>query len=460
MWDDDLMIKVYNMMSRQKEEFIPVDDDCVRMYVCGQTVYDFCHLGHARKKIVFDMIRRWLTAIGYKVLFVENITDIDDKIINKANSTGCSIKEITDKYTEYMHEDFDKLSIIRPDIEPKATDCIDSAIKMIELLLKNGFAYKADNGDVYFSVMKFSNYGVLSNRDVDSYSETDALSVKQNNLDFVLWKAYQDGEPYWSAPFGEGRPGWHIECSAMIHKTFGKTIDIHGGGYDLIFPHHENEIAQSESCFSIPLAKYWVYSGFLNINGDKMSKSLGNIYKLRDVLDKYHYEVLRFFCLKTHYRSILDFSTSVIDESANLLTKLYSALKIFNIDTTTTPVSINWSHHYAHAFKDAMNDDFNTPLAIGFLLQLASNVNKYHDAKECKLLFGLGSLLGFFTTPVNEFLCWNISVSDAEINDLISRRQEYRDVNDFANADLIRHQLEEKGVLLEDNGNNTIWRKK
>src|SRR5579863_1160272 len=304
-------MKFYNSFTRKKEEFVPIEANKIKMYVCGQTVYDYCHLGHARKSVVFDMIRRWFIASGYDVIYVENITDIDDKIINRAIENKEDINALTSRFTNYMHEDFDKLGIMRPDLEPRATEYIPQMLKIIESLVEKGYAYLANNGDVYYVVRKFANYGKLSGKTVDSLRAGERVEVdanKQDPLDFVLWKASKPGEPFWESKFGNGRPGWHIECSAMSEELLGKNFDIHGGGQDLQFPHHENEIAQSEAHNGCKFANYWMHNGFLNINDEKMSKSLGNFFTLRDVLNKYDAEVIRFFMLRTHYRSPLNFS--------------------------------------------------------------------------------------------------------------------------------------------------------
>lgn len=475
------MMKIYNSLTRRKEDFVPICEGAVGMYVCGQTVYDYCHLGHARKAIVFDMIRRWFIASGYTVTFVENITDIDDKIIKRALENSQSINELTAKFINYMHEDFDKLGIMRPDLQPKATEYVPHMLSIIDDLVSKGYAYHAANGDVYYAVRKFADYGKLSGKSLTDLYAGERVEIDQNKrdpFDFVLWKSAKEHEPHWNSQFGKGRPGWHIECSAMAEQLLGKTFDIHGGGHDLQFPHHENEIAQSEAYTGCKLANLWMHNGFLNINDEKMSKSLGNFFVLRDVLKEYHPEVIRLFILKTHYRSPLNFKLAGLDEAKHGLTRLYTAIKACeafaepelsqDVDRNATKnmiksdnyINFNWDNAYAKKFKLALDDDFNTSLAIGVLFEICSAINIKHDIELVKLLVSLANILGLLTVLATDFLQANdCKVSSSEIEQLIIERNQARVDKNFALSDKIRNELLARGIILEDSAGKTTWRK-
>jgi cysteinyl-tRNA synthetase len=455
-------MKLYNSLTRKKEEFISIDKNKIKMYVCGQTVYDYCHLGHARKAVVFDMIRRWFIASGYEVLFVENITDIDDKIIKRADENNESITELTNRVTTYMYEDFDRLDIMRADVQPKATDYVGKMLSIIQNLVDKGYAYHAKNGDVYYSVRKFKEYGKLSGRSVDDLQAGARIEVdfyKKDPLDFVLWKASKANEPYWESVFGNGRPGWHIECSAMSEDILGSNFDIHGGGQDLQFPHHENEIAQSEAHNDCTFANYWLHNGFLNIDDEKMSKSLGNFLTLRDVLNQYDPEVVRIFMLKTHYRSPLNFDADNLSDAKHTLTRLYTAIKPFNINSNSEIKDIDWSDNHAKKFKEAMDDDFNTPLAISILFELIGEVNKNNNEKLAILLMQLAKTLGLLNRKAEDFMQSGASIATTDIETLISKRSEAKANKDFITSDKIRDDLLANGIILEDSTNGTTWRK-
>lgn len=453
-------MKIYNSYSKIKEEFYTISPNQIKMYVCGQTVYDYCHLGHARKAVVFDMIRKWFIANGYDVIYVENVTDIDDKIINRAILNNESIESLTGRYVQYMHEDFDKLGIMRPTIEPFATKYINEMIDLIDDLVSKGFAYKASNNDVYYRVNGFKNYGKLSGENLNALIQGERIEIdinKENPLDFVLWKSSKENEPFWDSKFGKGRPGWHIECSAMAENLLGKNFDIHGGGLDLKFPHHENEIAQSEAHNDCKFANFWMHNGFLRLNDEKMSKSLGNILTLRDVLKIHHPEVIRFFMLKTHYRSPLNFDLELLEDAKNVLTKLYLSIKNFS-STLHIPKKNIWDTEYAKKFQDAMNDDFNTPLAITILFEIQNILNKTNDIIMKELLVSLANSIGLLTQDANEFLQYRIIDSDF-IKEKIAQRNDARKNKDFRLADEIREELLNKGVILEDNKDGTTsWR--
>ena len=454
-------MQIYNSFTHKKEEFIPITKNTVKMYICGQTIYDYCHLGHARKAIVFDMVRRWFLTSSYNVVFVENITDIDDKIINRAIENNETITSLTDRFTKYMHEDFDKLGVMRPDFQPKATDYIPHMVSIIESLIKKDFAYLAPNGDVYYKVRKFENYGQLSGKSIDELNAGERVDVdknKQDPLDFVLWKHAKEGEPFWDSPFGRGRPGWHIECSAMAMDLLGANFDIHGGGQDLQFPHHENEIAQSEAHNSCKYANLWMHNGFLNVNDEKMSKSLGNFFTLRDVLNIFDAEVIRLFMLKTHYRSPLNFSQASLDEAKAGLTRLYTALKPFSDQINPIDNTIDWDNKYSIRFKNAMDDDFNTSLAIGVIFELCSEVNTGGGIEEARLLVGLANTLGLLSRKPVEYLQQGSGLSHEEIEALIIERKNAKLARDFTLADKIRSDLLTAGIILEDTSSGTTWR--
>lgn len=454
-------MKLYNSFTRKKEEFVPIAANKIKMYVCGQTVYDYCHLGHARKAVVFDMIRRWFIATGYELLFVENITDIDDKIIKRAIENNESITDLTNRFINYMYEDFDRLGVLRADIQPRATEYISQMLEIIQNLIDKGFAYLAKNGDVYYSVRKFKEYGKLSGKSIDDLQSGARIEVdfyKKDPLDFVLWKAAKEHEPSWESTFGPGRPGWHIECSAMSEDLLGANFDIHGGGQDLQFPHHENEIAQSEAHNNCKFANYWLHNGFLNIDDEKMSKSLGNFLTLRDVLNQYDPEVLRIFMLKTHYRSPLNFDADNLVDAKHSLSRLYTAIKPF-IGSIKSDYHIDWTNSYAKNFQDAMNDDFNTPLAISVLFEMTGEINKNKNKEVANLLVALSNTIGLLFRSADEFMQGGSNLSANAIEEQITKRLEARKNKDFALSDKIRDELLIQGIVLEDGANGTSWRK-
>ena len=456
-------MKIFNSLSKQKEDFIPIKHNEVKMYICGQTVYDYCHLGHARKAVVFDMVRRWFIASGYKVVFVENITDIDDKIIRRAEENGETIYQLTERYIKYMHEDFASLGVMRPDHEPKATEYVSQMVYLIQDLINKNYAYQAINGDVYYRVRKFVGYGKLSGKSLDDLRAGERVDVdlnKEDPLDFVLWKASKENEVYWDSPLGNGRPGWHIECSAMSEEILGKNFDIHGGGQDLQFPHHENEIAQSEAHNGCQFANYWMHNGFLNVNDEKMSKSLGNFFTLRDVLNQYDPEVIRYFILKTHYRSPLNFSYDNLLDAKNSLTRLYQTLREYDFSSNICDFSkIDWSVNYAVNFKNAMDDDFNTSLAISILFELVNEINRTKDFELAKLLYTLANTVGLLSNNPQQFLQSGVELSAQVIEEMIVKRNQARLDRDFALSDKIRDELLSNNIVLEDSKNGTIWRK-
>ena len=458
------MLSLYNSLTKQKEIFKPITAKEVRLYVCGMTVYDFCHLGHARVMVVFDVINRWLKLSGYSVQYVRNITDIDDKIIAKATEENITIKELTERFIIEMNKDADALGVLRPDSEPKATNHIDDIIKMIQILIDKGFAYVGDNKDVYYSVSDFKGYGKLSGKtlkDLRAGNRVDIDLNKKNNFDFVMWKSAKKDEPSWESPWGAGRPGWHIECSAMSNKILGNYFDIHGGGQDLQFPHHENEIAQSEAANNCKMANYWLHNGFVKIDDEKMSKSLGNFFTIRSILKKYLPEVVRFFILKAHYRSPLNYSDIQLDDAKQGLTRLY--LSIRN-KVTSQKSEIDWSNNYAIKFKAALDDDFNTPAAIAVLYELANEINKNKDNQKIELLVNLANSIGILAMNPEDFLQGVMipSVRDDGliIDELINERNLAKKNKDYEEADRIRKLLLENDILLEDTAEGTIWRQK
>ena len=468
-------ITLYNTLTRQKEEFVPLNPENVRMYVCGMTVYDYCHLGHARVLVVFDMIARWLRQHGYPLTYVRNITDIDDKIIARANENGETIGELTARFIATMNEDSDALGVLRPDIEPKATEHIGQMIAMIEDLVANGKAYPAPNGDVYYAVREFAEYGQLSGKSLDDLRAGERVDVdanKRDPLDFVLWKAAKPGEPSWESPWGNGRPGWHIECSAMGGELFGQTFDIHGGGADLQFPHHENEIAQSCGAHGglcghdAPHAagkrinshvKYWLHNGFIRVDNEKMSKSLGNFFTIRDVLKKYAPEVVRFFILRAHYRSPLNYSDAHLDDAKNSLTRLYNTLG--NVQAAEFAVRED-TNDYTRRFFAAMDDDFNTAEAMSVLFELANEANKTGSAELAGCLKALGGTLGLLQDDPQHFLQSGGEeggLSADEIEALIAQRKTARETKNWAESDRIRDLLAEHKILLKDGADGTTW---
>lgn len=450
-------------MGRKIEPFTPLHPKQVRMYVCGMTVYDYCHIGHARMLMVFDVIQRWLKASGYEVTYVRNITDIDDKIIQRALANNESIKALTGRMIDAMHEDADKLYIERPTYEPRATDYIPNMLAIIERLQEKGLAYPTKSGDVDFSVRKFEPYGKLSGKSLDELRAGERVAVlgdKQDPLDFVLWKKSKEDEPdevKWKSPYGLGRPGWHIECSAMSHALLGESFDIHGGGADLQFPHHENEIAQSEGAFGKTMARFWVHNGFVRVDGEKMSKSLGNFFTIRDVLKHYDAETVRFFLLRTHYRSPLNYSDVHLNDAHAALTRLYTTLDV-NLCGSAQP---NLSHESNQRFTAAMNDDFNTPEALAALFDLATEVNRTKSPELASLLRHLGGILGLLQREPSEFMHAGSSDDDLVwIEQMIHDRNVAKANKDYTKADAIRNELLQKGIELKDSAQGTTWLRK
>lgn len=456
------MLKIYNTLARAKQVFTPIQAGKVSMYVCGMTVYDFCHLGHARVMVVFDMVSRWLRTSGYEVTYVRNITDIDDKIIKRANENNETIGQLTQRFIDAMDEDSAQLGVIRPTLEPKATEYVNGMIEMIQTLIDKGFAYTAANGDVFYAVNQFEGYGKLSGKSLEDLRAGERVEVdtfKQDPMDFVLWKAAKPNEPSWDSPFGgpnhgKGRPGWHIECSVMSSHLLGAHFDIHGGGQDLQFPHHENEIAQSEATHSCQMVNYWMHNGFVRVDDEKMSKSLGNFFTIRTVLEKYDAEVVRFFILRAHYRSPLNYSDQHLDDAKLALTRLYTALR----GQVAADVEVDWQQALAARFKLAMDDDFNTPEALAVLFDLANELNKFKSTETAGLLKMLAGILGLLQRNPDDFLQGDMSQT-LNIDGLIQARTEAKKAKNFAEADAIRKQLLEAGVVLEDTPQGTIWRR-
>ena len=453
------MLKIYNSLAREKQDFVPRETGKVSMYVCGMTVYDFCHLGHARVMVVFDMVYRWLTQMGYQVKYVRNITDIDDKIIQRANENGETIQVLTERFIQAMNEDSDALGILRPSIEPKATQHIDGMIEMISTLIEKGHAYHAANGDVFYSVNSFAGYGKLSGKSLEDLRAGERVEVdnaKRDAMDFVLWKSAKPNEPAWDSPWGRGRPGWHIECSVMSACHLGQHFDIHGGGQDLQFPHHENEIAQSEGAQDCTFVNYWMHNGFVRVDNEKMSKSLGNFFTIREVLKQYDAEVVRFFILRAHYRSPLNYSDAHLDDAKLALTRLYTALR-------DVPANANIANDslYYQRFMEAMQDDFNTPEAIAVLFDLANQLNKTKSPVLAGELKAMAGILGLLQRDAQQFL--QAGEQNAGQNEQIqakieARAQAKRDKN-FALADSIRAELLAQGIILEDSAQGTTWRR-
>jgi cysteinyl-tRNA synthetase len=455
------MLKIYNSIAREKQIFTPIVAGKVSMYVCGMTVYDYCHLGHARVMVVFDLVNRWLRASGFDVTYVRNITDIDDKIIKRANENNESIEALTGRFIQAMDEDAEKLGVMRPDIEPKATTHIGAMLDMIGALIEKGHAYQAPNGDVFYAVNSFADYGKLSGKSLDDLRAGERVEVdntKRDPMDFVLWKSAKPGEPSWDSPWGKGRPGWHIECSAMGASHLGKHFDIHGGGQDLQFPHHENEIAQSEGAHDCTFVNYWMHNGFVRVDDEKMSKSLGNFFTIREVLKKYDPEVVRFFILRAQYRSPLNYSDQHLDDAKQALSRLYTALR--GQDVPATP--IDWQQPYAARFKAALDDDFNTPEAFAVLFELANELNRTGAAETAASLKSLAGVVGLLQRAPETFLQGRESAhgyAPESIEQLIAQRLAARQSRDFAEADRIRKELLDNGVFLEDGPQGTTWRR-
>ncbi|QDX80674.1 cysteine--tRNA ligase [Denitratisoma sp. DHT3] len=457
------MLKLYNTLARDKQDFVPIESGKVRMYVCGMTVYDYCHLGHARVMVVFDMVARWLRASGYQVTYVRNITDIDDKIIRRAGENGESIRTLTDRFIACMNEDAAALGVLRPDHEPRATEYVPQMLRMIGRLEQNGLAYRSENDDVCYHVRGFDGYGKLSGKSLDDLRAGERVEVadcKRDPLDFVLWKHAKAGEPAeakWVSPWGEGRPGWHIECSAMSSDLLGSHFDIHGGGQDLQFPHHENEIAQSEGAHGHTFVNYWMHNGFVRVDDEKMSKSLGNFFTIRDVLKRYDAEVVRFFVLRAHYRSPLNYSDVHLDDARSALTRLYTALRGHD-----GPAAVDWDEVHARRFREAMDDDFGTPEAVAVLFDLAAESNRSGDPAFARQLKGLGAVLGLLQRDAVEFLQATPAhdgLSNEQIEQRIADRAAAKQARDFALSDRIRDELKAAGVVLEDSPGGTVWRR-
>lgn len=455
-----MSLRIYNTLSRALEAFSPIEPGHVRMYVCGMTVYDLCHLGHARSMVAFDVVQRWLRASGHRVTYVRNITDIDDKIIRRAVENGETIRSLTDRMIDALHQDADALGIERPTHEPRATEYVPQMLSMIGRLQDKGLAYQGTDGDVNFAVRKFPGYGKLSGKSLDELQAGERVAVqdgKQDPLDFVLWKSAKSAEPEevkWASPWGVGRPGWHIECSAMGCEMLGESFDIHGGGADLQFPHHENEIAQSEGATGKPFSQVWMHNGFINVDNEKMSKSLGNFFTIRDVLKEYDAETVRFFVVRSHYRSPLNYSDVHLNDARGALKRLYTALSL----VAPAEVAVDWNHPAAARFKAAMDEDFGTPEAVAVLFELAAEVNRSKSAETAGLLKALAGCLGLLQGDPQAFLQAGTSEMDAgAIEAQIAARAAAKAAKDWAEADRIRKALLEQGIVLKDSPAGTTW---
>ena len=460
-----MAVRIHNTLTGRTEPLEPLEPGHVRMYVCGMTTYDYTHLGHGRLFVAFDVVQRWLRANGLRVTYVRNITDIDDKIIRRAAERGEPIAALTERFIGYMREDFAALGVQTPDLEPRATEYVPPMLELIERLQAKGLAYLADDGDVNFAVRNFPEYGRLSHRNLDELRAGERVAVlgsKRDPLDFVLWKHARPEEPQWPSPWGPGRPGWHIECSAMARQTLGQPFDIHGGGPDLIFPHHENEIAQSEGAFGIPFARVWMHCGALRVGDDKMSKSLGNFLTIREALGQYDGEVLRFFLARSHYRSQISFSARMIDEARASLTRLYTALRA----APAPAAPVDWDEPHARRFAEAMDDDFNTAQAVAVLFEMAAELNRGPTQALAAQMRALGGLLGLLQREPDEFLKGGLAAAQAGALDdaMIARQIEARTAakarRDYPEADRIRHDLLQQGVVLEDGPGGTTWRRR
>ena len=466
------MLKIYNTLTNQKDTFTPIEEGKVRMYVCGMTVYDYCHLGHARVMVVFDVVVRYLRTLGYDVTYVRNITDIDDKIIKRARENGEDIDALTSRFIHIMNEDAAALDVIPPDVEPRATSSMDGIINMIETLVAKGYAYQGGNGDVYYDVSRFEGYGMLSGKqlkDLQAGARVAVDEAKDDPLDFVLWKTVKPEEPSWPSPWGNGRPGWHIECSVMSTQCLGAHFDIHGGGMDLKFPHHENEIAQAEAATGERFVNYWMHNGFVRVADEKMSKSLGNFFTVREILKSYRAEEIRYFILASHYRSPLNYSQENLEHSRAALTRLYTALRGISLSEADNSLC----KPYEVAFHNAMDDDFNSPEAIAVLFEIAREINKCRDTDQARAavlaacLNRLGAVLGLIQSDPEAYLTASVSTGDASadaisaeaVEDLIARRISARTDKDWAEADRIRDELDVAGIIVEDGAAGTSWRR-
>ena len=471
------MLKIYNTLTRSKQEFVPLTPGKVNMYVCGITVYDYLHLGHARMMVAFDVVQRWLRASGYDVTHVRNITDIEDKIIKRAHENNEPPEALTARFIQAMDDDAAALGIEKPDHEPRATQYVQGMIDMIEVLRGRGLAYQASDGDVNYAVRKFEGYGKLSGKSLDDLRAGERVQVdmaKDDPLDFVLWKRAKEGEPSWDSPWGKGRPGWHIECSVMSNSLLGKHFDIHGGGQDLQFPHHENEIAQSEGAHQCTFVNTWMHNGFVRVDDEKMSKSLGNFFTVREILAKYDPEVVRFFIIRAQYRSPLNYSDHHLDDAKQGLTRLYTALKDFDV----VAGDIDWSNPHAAKFRQAMDDDFNTPEAVAVLFELVNEINRLKSIETARLLKSLAAILGLLQRSAQEFLqntvvimttpgdavaggvtAHIVNYTPEVIDRLIDDRVAARKAKNFAESDRIRKELLDVGIVLEDGAKGTTWRR-
>ena len=459
------MLQIYNSLTKQKETFIPRLEGKICMYVCGITVYDYCHIGHARSNSVFDTVVRYLRFRGFEVNYVRNITDVDDKIINRANENGESCEALTKRFIAAMHEDFEKLNILRPDHEPCATQYIQDMIALIQSLIEQDYAYAGDSGDVYFRVKNFKDYGKLSNKTLEDLQVGVRVALtdeKESPLDFVLWKAAKPGEPSWDSPWGAGRPGWHIECSAMSMKLLGQTFDIHGGGNDLKFPHHENEVAQSEACTHQPFANYWIHNGMVTINREKMSKSLGNFFTIREVFEKYKPEVIRYFLISSHYRSPVNYSQESLQIAGLALERFYTTLRGLTLSD-----NVVIENEYQSRFMEAMDDDFNTPIALSVLFDMTHEINKIrdNDMEKANMLGSqlkhLANIMGVLYEDPESYLLSNLTADESDVEKveaLLAERVKVRAEKNWARADEIRDTLQAMGVVIEDGADGTTWR--
>ena len=463
-------LNIYNTLAREKQRFVPIEAGKVRMYVCGMTIYDYCHIGHARMMMAFDVIYRWLKVSGHQVTYVRNVTDIDDKIIRRALDNGETITQLTTRYTQYMNEDTQALGILAPDFAPRATDYVPHMLAIIDTLESRGLAYQGLDGDVNYAVRNFPGYGRLSGKSLDDLRAGERVDVnlgKRDPLDFVLWKSSKPAEPdevKWDSKWGSGRPGWHIECSAMSCALLGEQFDIHGGGADLQFPHHENEIAQSEGAFGHASVNYWVHNGFVRVDNEKMSKSLGNFFTIREVLAKFDAEVIRFFILRAHYRSPLNYSDVHLDDARVALTRLYTALAGMGDAIDAIATAIDWDEAHAVRFAQAMNDDFNTPVALAALFDLATELNRSKSTQLAQQLKGLAGVLGLLERSPQQFLQAAVGAGgqadEAPIHEAIARRSDAKKTRNFALSDQIRADLLAQGIILEDKPDGTTnWRR-
>jgi cysteinyl-tRNA synthetase len=459
------MLKIHNSLAREKQEFVPLTPGKARLYVCGMTVYDYCHLGHARVMVVFDMVQRWLRTSGFDVTYVRNITDIDDKIIKRAQENNEPIEALTNRFIQAMEEDAAALRVEPPSHEPRATSHVENVIDMIGTLVAKNLAYAASNGDVYYAVHRFPGYGKLSGKSLDDLRAGERVNIdpyKKDPLDFVLWKAAKPGEPQWDSPWGPGRPGWHIECSAMGEHYLGEHFDIHGGGQDLQFPHHENEIAQSEGAHGSPFVNYWMHNGFVRVNEEKMSKSLGNFFTVREILTRYQPEVVRFFILRAHYRSPLNYSDWHLEDAKRALDRLYIALE--GSESQEVVSAVDWNEPYASRFREAMDDDFNTPEAIAVLFDLANTINKTHQPHLASLMKALGGVLGLLQQDPRQYFQRTASEEESaftseHVERLVQQRLIARANKNYAEADRIRKELMDASIILEDSPQGTTWRR-